>query len=102
MFETLNKLGYFGLGIMDMTRERAETMFDDCVRRGQVEHAKKDVFVRDLMDAGERARTNLEEMIARQINKAVDKLNLATREDVARLEAKLDDLLATCRSGEEK
>jgi polyhydroxyalkanoate synthesis regulator phasin len=96
MFETVNRLMLASLGALSMTRERAEKIFDEYVQRGQTERGDREGFVRDVMDTAERGRRELEEMIDRQVQKTVSRLNLATQEDVARLEAKLDQLLVKC------
>ena len=36
MFETLDKMMLAGLGALSMTRERAEKLFDEYVKKGEV------------------------------------------------------------------
>jgi len=93
MMESLNKLMLAGLGALSMTRQRAEEIFDEYVRRGQSEKADREGFVKDLVDSADKARQDLEQTIDKRIHQATEKLNLATREDLARVEAKLDALL---------
>jgi poly(hydroxyalkanoate) granule-associated protein len=83
-----------GLGALSMTRERAEQIFDDYVHRGQVEKDRRTGFVREMVEMAERSRQELESLVNKQVQQAVAKLNLPSREDLARLEAKLDSLLA--------
>ncbi len=92
MMESLSKLVFAGLGALCMTRERAEKIFEECVRRGETEKEHRSKFVQDLMDAAERARQDTEKLIAEQVERVVSKMNLPTREDFARLEEKLDRL----------
>jgi len=94
MFETLDKLVAAGLGALTMTREKAEEMFDEAVRRGQEQRGNQRQFVEDMMDSASKARTRLEEVIAEQVRAALVALNVPTRDDLARIEAKLDLLLA--------
>lgn len=94
MFETLDKLAMAGLGALSMTRERAEKMFDEYVSRGQTERARKEGFVKEVMDHADRTRSELEKLIAKQVRESALKLDLPTREDLARLEAKLDEIIA--------
>ena len=96
MFETLDKVMLAGLGALSMTKEHAEKLFDEYVQKGQAQKDAKTGFVRDLMDASARTRKDLEKMIDQQVEKAVTRLNLAGKEDLQRLEAKLDAVL---RSG---
>jgi poly(hydroxyalkanoate) granule-associated protein len=94
MFETMDKLMLAGLGALSMTRERAEKIFDEYVNRGKAEKAGRSGFVQEMMDSAEKTRTAFEEVISKQVHHAVDKLNLANREDIKRVEEKLDQLLS--------
>jgi polyhydroxyalkanoate synthesis regulator phasin len=93
MFESINRVVLAGLGALSMSRERAEKIFDEYVRRGQAEKADRSGFVKDLMDSAEKARKDLEDLVAKQVRQALAALNVATREDIERLEAKVDELL---------
>ena len=93
MLEGINKLMLAGLGALSMSREKAEKIFDDYVSRGKVERSEKEGFIKDVMDSAEKARCELEETIAKQVHHAVSKLDLMTREDMNRLESKVDELL---------
>jgi polyhydroxyalkanoate synthesis regulator phasin len=92
MFETLDKMMLAGLGAISMTRERAEKIFDDYVSRGKAEKESKTGFVKDIMDAADKNRKELENLISKQVRETVKHLNLPTREDIERLEQKIDKL----------
>jgi len=94
MFETLDKLMLAGLGTLSMTRERAEKIFEEYVRRGQAVKDSRTGFVKDLMDAAEKTRKDLEKLVSNEVHQTVEKLDLATREDLKRVEEKLDQLLS--------
>jgi polyhydroxyalkanoate synthesis regulator phasin len=93
MFETLDKIMLAGLGAISMTRERAEKLFEDYVSKGKAEKEGKSGFVKDVMNTAERTRSELEKIISEQVDDTVKKLNLATREDIVRLEKKVDKIL---------
>jgi polyhydroxyalkanoate synthesis regulator phasin len=93
MFETLDKVMLAGLGALAMTKERAEKIFEDYVARGQAERGSRSGFVKEIMDNAEKARKEMEKLVSEQVQAAVKKLNLASQEDVHRLEKKLDKLL---------
>jgi poly(hydroxyalkanoate) granule-associated protein len=107
MFETLDRLMLAGLGALSMTRERAEKMFDEYVSRGEAERQARSGFVREVMESAERTRSELERLVSEQVRQTVKNLQVATQEDVQRierematksdllrLELKLDQLLA--------
>ncbi len=93
MLDGMNKLLLAGLGALSLSKEKAEKIFDEYVSRGQAEKAGHDGFVKDLMDAAEKARKDLDAIVEKQVQQAMAKLNLVGREDLERIEAKLDELL---------
>lgn len=93
MFETIDKLFLAGLGAMSMTKERAEKIFDEYVARGKVEKEQKQGFIKDVMEHAQKTKDELEKVISEQVKKGMSSLTVATKEDVKRLEAKLDKLL---------
>jgi polyhydroxyalkanoate synthesis regulator phasin len=92
MFESLDKMMLAGLGAMSMTREKAENIFDEYVKRGEAEKGNRSGFVKELMDTAEKNRENLEKVISEQVNKTVKQLDLATTDDIKRIEKKIDDI----------
>lgn len=92
MFETMEKMMLAGAGALAMTRERAERIFDEYVKRGQVEKEARTGFVKEMMDAADKTRGEMEKMIRKQIDQAVEASQLATREDLRNLEAKIEAL----------
>lgn len=94
MFENLDRLMLAGLGAVSMTREKAEKIFDEYVNRGQAEKQAREGFVKEVMDTADKTRKDIENLVSEQVEKTVDKLNLATKKDLQRLEEKIDKLLA--------
>ncbi len=94
MFEALDKIMLAGLGAMSMTREKAESIFDEYVEKGKAQKEQRAGFVREVMEHAEKAKGDMEKVISEQVEKAMAKQPLATKDDVKRLEAKLDQLLA--------
>jgi polyhydroxyalkanoate synthesis regulator phasin len=94
VFETLDRLVLAGLGALSMTRERAEKVFDEYVSKGQAARESRSGFVKEVMDSAEKTRTELEKLVSKQVRQTVDNLHLASKDDVQRLEQKLDALLA--------
>ena len=93
MLETLDRMLLAGLGALTMTRQKAQEIFEEYVKRGQAERGSQSGFVKDLMDSADKTRKELADMIAKQVHEALVKLNLPTRDDLLRLEAKIDKLV---------
>ena len=93
MFETLDKLMLAGLGALTMTRERAEKMFDDYVNKGQAAREGRSGFVKEVLDSAEKTRAEFQKLVSDQVRQTVDSLHLASKEDIRRIEEKVDQLL---------
>jgi polyhydroxyalkanoate synthesis regulator phasin len=99
MFETLDKLFLAGLGAVSMTKEKAERLFDEYIAEGKsAKETTRSGFVKELMDSAERTRKELNQIVAKQVRETVASLDLATQEDIARLEGKLDKVLSDTES----
>ena len=94
MFETLDKLMMAGMGAMSMTKEKAEKIFDEAVKKGMAEKDHKSGFVKEMLDSAEKARKDLEKLVSDQIHKTLSEMPLATKDDIKRLEQKIDLILA--------
>jgi polyhydroxyalkanoate synthesis regulator phasin len=94
MFETLDKVFLAGLGAVTMTKEKAEQIFDEYAKKGAVERDQKGGFVKEILETAEKTRADMEKMVAEQVRKAIASVPLATKEDLKRVEQKLDQILA--------
>lgn len=94
MFEALDKVFLAGLGAMSMTKEKAEQIFDEYVKKGTLERDQKGGFVKEILETAEKTRADMEKMVADQVKKAISSIPLATKEDLKRVEQKLDQILA--------
>ena len=95
MTNILEKSVYLGLGILSMTRERAEEIIDDLVERGKVSKDESAKAVRDLMDRVENEKRSLEKKINSMVKDTIKRMHLATRHDIDALNKKLDKIIKT-------
>ena len=94
MFETLDKMMLAGLGALSMTRERAEKLFDEYVSKGQAAKEARTGFVKEVMDGAEKTRAELQKLVSDQVRQTVNNLHVATKDDIQRIEQKVDELLS--------
>ena len=78
-----------------MIRERADKIFDDYVSNGKIEKENRRGFTKALLDAAEKKRSELEKLISKQVRETLETLKLPMREDLQRLEQKVDELLGS-------
>jgi polyhydroxyalkanoate synthesis regulator phasin len=79
-----------GVAFTDLTRARAETIVKDLVKAGEIPRKRAEEAIEDLLA---RSRQNTEAVMAlvqAQIQEQLGNLGLATKADIARLEAKIN------------
>lgn len=76
-----------GASIFGMSRERAESIVRDLVASGEVAKGQATKAADWLVERGRAGTEELAEVVRREVRQQVSALGLATKEDVARLEA---------------
>ena len=89
MDEYTRKLALLGIGIAALTREKAEEIVNEFVETGDLSEDDGKKMVKDLMNSSSKHRGDLEKKIEDEVKKAAAKLNLASKDDIKRLERKI-------------
>ena len=79
-----------GMGLLSMTREKAQKVIDDLSHEGEVQKSEVKQWVDKLSDRGEEERQALRKLIRDEMKKVLDEMGLATKEDVQKLMEKRD------------
>ena len=91
--EVIDKILLASIGAMFMTRERAEEIFDDYFQKWEAEKAVRGTLVEDLLKRSQEAHRELEKLLADHVDELAKRLNLAKKDDLDRIEGKIDRLL---------
>ena len=102
MADLLKKVLLTGVGVAVMTKDKIEELAQEMVKTGQMTQEEGKKFVNDLIKESEEARKNLESQIEKTVKTQVDTVGLATREDIRRLEEKIEKIMAHLGIEEEK
>ena len=78
-----------GMAFTQMTRSRAEAIVKDLVKAGEVQREQTQERVDDLVERSRKNTEQIMDMVRREISKQLSGLGLATKDDLAKLEAKL-------------
>jgi len=79
-----------GIGLLSMTREKAEKVIDELSREGELQKSEVKQWVDQLSDRGEEERQALRKLIHDELKKVLDDMGLATKEDIQKLMEKQD------------
>jgi polyhydroxyalkanoate synthesis regulator phasin len=92
MKETIGKAISLGLGIIIAGKEQIEKTVEELVKKGEVNRAESKALVEELIKKGEETRQQIEAMARERVNAILGDKRLATQEDIARIEQRLDIL----------
>jgi polyhydroxyalkanoate synthesis regulator phasin len=84
--KTLLEKGFLaGIGLLSMTREKAQKIIDDLSHEGELQKSEVKQWVDQLSDRGEEERQALRKLIRDEMKKVMDDMGLATKEDIQKL-----------------
>lgn len=81
----LEKSFLAGIGLLSMTREKAQKIIEDLSHEGDVQKSEIKQWVDQLADRGEEEQQALRKLIRDEMKKVMDDMGLATKEDIQKL-----------------
>jgi len=93
--DIIRKTMLLGLGIVSLTKEKAEGMVDELVRRGEVASQDRFKAVDSLLKEAEKQEEEFTRKVAGTVHKVMTDLRLPTKKD-------FDEVLKTLKSIEQK
>jgi len=92
MINLTKKMFLAGIGTLSLTKEKADKIADDLIKRGELSKSESKDFVLDLLDMAEKEKDKIIEKIKPDIEKELEKMNFASQKSVADLDKKIDSL----------
>ncbi|HKM55998.1 MAG TPA: hypothetical protein VJY33_21505 [Isosphaeraceae bacterium] len=98
MFDLIKKTLLTGVGLAVMTKDKVEELGKEFASQAKLSELEGKEFVDHLLKQSETARKDFESRINSAVQKAVSGLNLASKDEVAKLSAKVEELAAKLSS----
>ena len=92
MKETLKNILYTGIGIAFLTKEKVEELKADRIEKGKMSQEEGRQYVDDLLRRSEKARDQLDLWINKRVEERIAQFDLATRDELADLRRKVEEL----------
>jgi len=93
MTDLFEKGLYMGLGILTVTKEKAEKLIADLVEKGKLTQDESAKAIKDLLAKAEEEKNAFAQKVDGAIEAAIRKLNLVTQKDMQEINKKLDKIL---------
>lgn len=93
--DIIRKSVLLGLGLLSLTKDKAESVVDDLIKRGEVASHDRFKVVDSLLKEAEKQEEELARKVTGTVQKAMADLGVPTRKD-------MEEILKTLKSIEEK
>ena len=90
MEELIRKALLLGVGAAALTKEKIETILDDLIKAA--EKIEEEDLLSRVIKKGQETKGELEERIAKKLGRVIDKTELVTKDDILKLEKKIEML----------
>ena len=74
-----------GIGLLSMTREKAQNVIEELSHEGELQTGEMKQWVDQLSARGEEERQALRKLVRDEMKKVLDEMGLATKEDIQKL-----------------
>ena len=85
MLNLVKKVMLTGVGLAVMTKEKAEELGRELVKKGEITEKEGKEFVEELLKKSEDARKDFEEKVEESVKKVQARMDVVTREDFDKL-----------------
>jgi polyhydroxyalkanoate synthesis regulator phasin len=99
MVDLIKKALYTGVGLAVLTKEKAEELVKELTQQAKLSEQEGKELFDGLLKQSEQARNDFQTKVDEAVVAVVNRLNLATKDEVASLRAKVDELLAKTGHG---
>jgi polyhydroxyalkanoate synthesis regulator phasin len=99
MKELLKNVVYAGIGAAFLTKEKIEELKGDLIEKGKISQEEGKQFVEDLLRKSEKAKDQLDLWINKRVEDRIQQLNLATKDEIAELQRKIEELQVVINRG---
>lgn len=100
MKEMLKNVVYAGIGAAFLTKEKIEDLGKDLIEKGKMSQDEGKQFVDELLRKSEKAKDQLDLWINKRVEDRINQLNLATKDEIAELRRKIEELQVAINRGD--
>lgn len=89
MEDFLKKIISTGLGAAILAKNKAQELIDDLVNKGKMTEEEGNKFLNDLKEETDKSKSDFENELRVMMRKILDRMNIASRQDIERLEKRI-------------
>ena len=99
MVDLIKKALYTGVGLAVLTKEKAEELVKELTQQAKLSEQEGKELFEGLLKQSEQARNDFQDKVDEAVLTVVKRLNLATKDEVESLKAKVEELISQSSAG---
>lgn len=88
----LKNMVYSALGITSLTTKKIKGVVDELIKSGELSRAEGEKIATAIQEKLKTETKEAEEMVEKMVKKVIDKLNLASKDEINELKAEIEKL----------
>ncbi|BDD87279.1 phasin family protein [Desulfofustis limnaeus] len=92
MIDLIKKAMFTGIGMLSLSKDKVEEIARDFMDKGKLSEKEGERLVDDLLKKSEESRQELTKQIEEQVQALLEKMDLASKKDLAAIRTELDDI----------
>lgn len=90
--DVFERMFLLGVGVFSLTKEKVESAVNDLVERGKLSTEEGRSLISEIGERGMKEKDAVTNYVSEMVRKTIDRSDLASKRDLARLEAEIADL----------
>lgn len=92
MSEIIKNAVLASIGLVSLTREKAEEFAKELIKKGELSENEKAKFIKDVLEQSEKRKTEIEEKIEKTVETVIAKMNIPSKKEFEELKKKVEEL----------
>ena len=94
MLDAIHKMFLAGVGLAAMTKDKIDEHVKELVEKGKLSEKEGREIAEEMLKKSKQAKDDLEKQVEKQVQQTLQALQIASKEDVEKLSARIDKLEA--------
>ncbi|MEA3297164.1 MAG: phasin family protein [candidate division Zixibacteria bacterium] len=94
MLDSIHKMLLAGVGMAAMTKDKIDKHVEELVEKGKLSEKEGRELAEDMLKKSKQAKDDLEKQVEKQVQQTLQAIQIASKEDVEKLAARIEKLEA--------
>ena len=94
MLDSIHKMFLAGVGLAAMTKDKIDEHVKELVEKGKLSEKEGREIADEMLKKSKQAKDDLEKQVEKQVQQTLQSMQIASKEDVEKLEARIEKLEA--------